>query len=171
MTTTTLGLLKRTMPSPSFAPRLLLFLAAVGVSFVPSIVGKWFGPDDWYASIEKSSLTPPGYVFPIVWTTLYLLMGIALWRFWESDASGSAKRAGTLLFGAQLVLNGLWSYLFFGLHRPDLAMLDLALMWAAIAATIVTFGRYRRSAALLLVPYLVWVTFAGYLNFAIWQMQ
>lgn len=161
--------LRRTEPSPSIAPRILLFLVAVALSVAPGIIGSIFGPGEWYASLDKSPLTPPGFVFPIVWTALYFMMGIALWQFWESDAPGDAKRVGTALFAVQLVLNGMWSYLFFGLQRPDLALLDIVLLWTAIAASIVAFARYRRSAALLLAPYLAWVTFATYLNFEIWR--
>jgi translocator protein len=161
--------LRRTEPSPSIAPRILLFLVAVALSVAPGIVGSIFGPGEWYASLDKSSLTPPGFVFPIVWTSLYLMMGVALWLFWESDAPGFAKRVGTALFAVQLVLNGLWSYLFFGMQRPDLALIDILALWAAIAAAMVAFYSHRRSAALLLAPYLAWVTFATYLNFEIWR--
>ena len=165
MTATSLGL--RRHDAHSIGPRVLLLLFAVAVCFAPGIVGSVFGPGEWYASLDKSPLTPPGFVFPIVWTTLYLMMGIALWRFWEADVPRAAKSSGTAVFAGQLVLNGLWSYLFFGLHRPDLALIDIVLMWTAIAASIAAFSRVRRSAALLLVPYLAWVTFAAYLNLEI----
>jgi tryptophan-rich sensory protein len=161
--------LRRTEPSPSIAPRLLLVLVALAISVAPGLVGSVFGPDAWYAALDKSSLTPPGFVFPIVWTALYLMMGVALWLFWESDAPGVTKRVGTALFAVQLVLNGLWPYLFFGLHRPDLALIDIVVLWTAIAASILAFVSYRRAAALLLAPYLAWVTFATYLNFEIWR--
>lgn len=150
---------------------LATLVACIAASFLPGAIGSRFEPGAWYATIEKSALTPPGWVFPVAWTTLYLLMGIALWRFVASDAPRRARLLGCCLFAVQLVLNGLWSYLFFGLHRPDLALLDIVLLWIAIAAVIVVFARHARGAALLLAPYLAWVSFATYLNFEVWRLQ
>ena len=148
------------------ARRGLVLLACVAASFVPGAIGGRFEPGAWYAGIEKSALTPPGWVFPVVWTSLYLLMGIALWRFVER----SRERAlGLTLFGVQLVLNGLWSYLFFGLHRPGLALVEIVLLWFAIGATLIVFSRSSRTAAVLLAPYLAWVGFAAYLDFEVWR--
>jgi translocator protein len=146
-------------------------LGCVGVSALPGVIGSQFEPGAWYASIEKASLTPPSWVFPVVWPVLYLMMGISLWRFLESDAPRQARVAGVTLFGVQLVLNGLWSYLFFGLHMPGLALVEIALLWLTIGAVIAVFSRPARGAAWLLVPYLMWVSFATYLNFEVWRLQ
>ena len=150
------------------ARRWLSLLVCVAVSFAPGVVGGRFKPGVWYEAIDKSALTPPGIVFPIVWTALYLLMGIALWRFVEHARS---RGTGVALFVAQLVLNGLWSYVFFGLHRPGLALVEIVVLWLAIAATIAAFSRATRAGALLLVPYLAWVSFATFLNFEVWRLQ
>jgi len=152
----------------SDSSRVLRLLVCVAASFAPGVIGGRFKPDVWYQTIEKSALTPPGIVFPIVWSALYLMMGIALWRYIERK---SARGSGVALFAIQLVLNGLWSYLFFGLHQPGLALVDIVLLWVAIAATIATFSRATRGAALLLAPYLAWVSFATFLNFEIWRLQ
>jgi len=152
--------------------RIWRLIACVGVSFVPAIVGGRFGPGAWYAALEKPALTPPGWVFPIAWTALYLAMGVALFLFLDGTARrDGARRWGTGLFAAQLVLNGAWSWLFFGLERPDLALVDIVALWALIAATMVAFARRRGAAAALLAPYLAWVSFATYLNFEIWRLN
>jgi tryptophan-rich sensory protein len=151
--------------------RAALLLVCVATSAVPGVIGSRFEPGAWYASIEKSSLTPPSWVFPVVWPALYLLMGIALWRFLEAEASRRTRVAGLTSFTIQLVLNGLWSYLFFGLHRPGVALVEIVLLWLTIAAVIYVFSRRARDAALLLVPYLAWVAFATYLNFEVWRLQ
>ena len=150
--------------------RVLVAAACVAVSFLPGMVGSRFRPGAWYAGLAKPALTPPGWVFPIAWTTLYALMGLALWRFLEHARAG-VRAPGLALFGAQLVCNGLWSYLFFGLERPGLALIDVAALWGLILATLIVFARADGWAGLLLVPYLAWVTFASYLNLAIWWLQ
>lgn len=124
----------------------------------------------WYAGLLKPALTPPGWVFGPVWTTLYALMGIALFLVWLSK---SARRKGYAyaFFGIQLVLNVCWSVIFFGWHNPGLAFVELVALWTAIVATIIAFYRISRPAALFLLPYLLWVSFAGYLNFSVWQLN
>lgn len=149
----------------------LWLLGCVAVSALPGVIGSQFEPGPWYQSIDKATLTPPSWVFPVVWPVLYLMMGLSLWRFLESEAPRHARTAGMILFGLQLVLNGLWSYLFFGLHNPGLALIEIALLWCMIAGVIFVFSRHSRGAALLLVPYLAWVSFATYLNFEIWRLQ
>lgn len=146
----------------------LRLLACLAVSFAPGAIGGRFKPGIWYQSIEKSALTPPGWVFPVVWFVLYVLIGIALWRFVERARE---LRTGLALFGTQLVLNGLWSYLFFGLHRPGLAFIEIVLLWFAIAATMLVVARATRWSALLLAPYLAWVSFAAFLNFEVWRLN
>ncbi len=121
----------------------------------------------WYAGLAKPSFNPPNWIFAPVWTALYVLMAIAAWLVWRR---GNA-RVPLTLFALQLVLNSAWSLLFFGLHRVDLALIDIVLLAAAIVATALAFRRRSAIAALLLVPYLAWVSFATVLNFAIWRLN
>jgi len=122
---------------------------------------------EWYAALRKPSWTPPNWVFGPVWTILYALMAVAGWRVWR----GGHARPAALLFLLQLALNGAWSWLFFGLRRPDLGLLGITLLWLAIATTMVAFWRVSWKACVLLVPYLAWVSFASALNLAIWKMN
>jgi benzodiazapine receptor len=140
------------------------------VSFAAGWIGSRWMPGEWYASLVKPSWTPPGAVFGPVWTILYALMGVAAWWVWR--LLGFRKAGAALgLFLVHLGLNGLWSYLFFGLHRPDLAFLDIVVLWAAILLTLVMFWRRAVPAGVLMLPYLVWVTFASCLNFAVWRLN
>lgn len=124
----------------------------------------------WYQQIEKPSWTPPGWLFGPVWTALYLAMGVAAWLVWRRGGWAANGRALTL-FGVQLVLNALWSFLFFGLRSPGLAMVEIVVLWLAILLTLLAFWRVSRPAGALLAPYLLWVTFASALNFTIWRMN
>jgi translocator protein len=133
-------------------------------------IGSRFQPGEWYAALVKPALTPPAWVFGPVWTLLYLMMAIAAWLVWRSQGLNGAL--GPLgLFLAQLALNALWSYLFFGLKRPGLAFLDIVALWLAILATLIAFWRAYPTAGLLLLPYLLWVGFATYLNFQFWRLN
>lgn len=124
----------------------------------------------WYATLAKPSWTPPDWVFAPVWSILYALMAIAAWLVWRKTGLSGARLAMTL-FALQLGLNVVWSGLFFALQSPGAALLDVVLLWLAILATLVAFWRHSRLAAWLLTPYLVWVTYAAGLNFAIWWMN
>ena len=124
----------------------------------------------WYPTLVKPSFNPPNWIFVPVWTTLYVLMAIAAWLVWRR-AGFAAARTALFLFIVQIVLNSLWSLLFFGLHRIDLALADVVLLLVAIVATALAFRRHSAMAALLLVPYLAWVSFATALNFAIWRLN
>lgn len=124
--------------------------------------------DSWYAGLRKPSWTPPGWLFGPVWTLLYLLMAVAAWRVWRRlDADPTARKSALACWGFQLALNAAWSWLFFGFQKPGLAFVELISLWLLILATLVSFARIDRTAAALLVPYLLWVTFAGALNGAI----
>ncbi|MBI4052629.1 MAG: tryptophan-rich sensory protein [Candidatus Diapherotrites archaeon] len=125
----------------------------------------------WYASINKPYFTPPNWVFGPVWTALFLLMGIALFLVWEKGFQEKENKFAVKVFGAQLALNVLWSLLFFGLHNPFLAMIEIVALWLAIAATTILFSRIDRRAALLLLPYLAWVSFAAFLNYSVWLLN
>jgi benzodiazapine receptor len=126
--------------------------------------------DSWYDTIAKPDWTPPDWLFGPVWTTLYVLMGVAAWRVWRRSRPGGGR--GALgLFGLQLALNAVWSFLFFGLRAPGPAFVELIALWVCIAATAVAFWRWDRLAAGLLAPYLLWVSFAGALNLSIWLLN
>lgn len=149
---------------------LLLLAGCVALAFVPGIVGSRFAPGIWYAQLVKPPLTPPGWVFPVAWTLLYLSMGVAL--FLSLRAAPLARSWPALtLFGVQLALNGAWSWLFFGLQRPALALAEIVLLLVLIAATAAAFWRLRPTAGALLLPYLAWVTFATYLNAGLWWLN
>lgn len=131
---------------------------------------------DWYPVLVKPALNPPAWIFGPVWTTLFLLMGYALYLVWSSYAKASADKKGVIkialaLFGVQMVLNALWSIIFFGLHSPGGALVEIIFLWLAILATIIAFYKISRPAAWLLVPYILWVSFAGYLNYSIWVLN
>lgn len=125
---------------------------------------------DWYPQIAKPAWTPPDALFGPVWTALYILMGVAAWLVWR-DGHGLDRRRALLVFAIQLVLNSLWSYLFFGMKSPGWAAIEIVVLWIAIVATIVVFGKIRRLAAVLLLPYLLWVSYATALNIAIWSLN
>jgi translocator protein len=126
--------------------------------------------EGWYKGLKKPSWTPPNAVFGPVWNLLFLLTAIAGWMVWRKRGLAFARLA-MAAFVAQLVLNLLWSVLFFGLHRPDLALIDAFLLWLSVAAMIVTFWRVRPLAGCLMLPYFVWAAYAIALNFAIWRMN
>lgn len=123
---------------------------------------------DWYAAIKKPSWNPPNWLFGPVWTALYIGMAVAAWLVWRKNGLADAWLP-LLLFAVQLFLNAAWSALFFGMRSPGIAFADIVLLWFAILATIVAFGRVSGLAATLLVPYLAWVSFATALNGAIWS--
>ena len=123
----------------------------------------------WYTTLAKPSFNPPSWVFGPVWTALYVLMGVSLWLVWRSPAPES--RATKVAWFAMLALNAAWSPLFFGLHRPDLALVDIAIYLVALAALTRLLWAQSRLAAWLQLPHLVWVTFAAVLNAAIWWLN
>lgn len=126
----------------------------------------------WYAALAKPAFSPPPWVFGPVWTTLYLLMGVAAWMVWrDKRAVPTMRRRALTLFALQLALNALWSPVFFGLHNLAGAFALIVLLWLAIIATFAAFARVSRSAAWLLAPYLAWVTFATYLTYALWSLN
>lgn len=135
--------------------------AAAAVGAVASVDAPSF-----YAQLNKPSWAPPAGVFGPVWTVLYALMGVAAWLVWRSPGP---KRAALTLFGAQLAANALWSWLFFAWHRGAVAAVEILVLLALIVAMIVAFWRISRLAALLMVPYLLWVSFASVLTWVVWR--
>jgi tryptophan-rich sensory protein len=124
----------------------------------------------WYLTINKPSWNPPGWLFGPVWSALYLMMALAAWRVWLKRALPGAALTLRLWF-IQLALNLLWSVLFFGLRRPDLALVEITLLWSTLALLQFRLARFDRPAALLWVPYLAWVSFATFLNFTLWRLN
>lgn len=152
----------------------LRLLIAIGVCEAAGIVGALFTTPSistWYTTLTKPALNPPAWIFAPVWTTLYLLMGIAAFLIWQKGLKKKEVKTALLIFIGQLLLNGLWTILFFGFHQIFFALIEIVLLWCAILASIVTFSKLSRSAAYLLVPYLLWVTFATYLNAAFWILN
>ncbi len=121
----------------------------------------------WYATLNKPSWNPPNWVFGPVWTLLYGLMAISVWLVWKRDGWNTA----VTIFAIQLALNLAWSFIFFGFHQTGLAFWEIVLLWLAIAATILMFFQVSTVAASLLIPYLLWVSFAAALNFTIWRLN
>lgn len=149
---------------------LLLFLLA---SFAASAIGGWATFESvrtWYPTLVKPAWNPPAAVFGPVWTLLYSLMSVAAWRIWlRRDVPGAS--AALRMFFVSLVLNALWSVLFFGLHRPGWALVDNVALWSTLVFLQARFARLDRVAGGLWAPYLAWVTFAVALNAAIWRLN
>lgn len=138
--------------------------------FAAAVPGAFFMPGDWYASLQKPSWNPPGWIFGPVWSALYAMMAVAAWLVWKRGGFPIQRKAlGWFL--TQLFLNALWTPLFFGLHLPGPAFAEILLLWLAIAATLLAFRSVNRTAAWLFVPYLAWVTFAAVLNGTLWRMN
>lgn len=125
---------------------------------------------NWYARLNKPSFTPPNWIFSPVWISLFVLMGISLFLVWRKQ-DHPFFRVALICFSIQLLLNVLWSIAFFGLQSPLFGLIDILLLWIAILLTILTFFKVSSRAGLLLVPYLLWVSFAAVLNFFLWTLN
>ncbi|MFC1681815.1 TspO/MBR family protein [Pseudomonadota bacterium] len=146
------------------------FLGFILLVVAVASTGAFFKPGSWYESLQKPIWTPPSLLFPIAWTILYCMIAISGWWVWRNFGF-TGTGVGMTLFAVQLVLNAAWSWLFFGLHRMDLAFLDIVLLWLAILGSIISFYAVQPGAAYLLIPYLLWVTYAAALNLVIWQLN
>jgi translocator protein len=136
-------------------------VGAIGSLFtMPNITG-------WYAGLVKPALNPPNWVFGPVWTALFALMGVSMFLIWQKGLKNKAVVAALSVFALQFVLNILWSLIFFGLRSPAAALLEIFVLWLAIIWTIVKFWKISRPAAYLMFPYIIWVSFAAYLNYSI----
>lgn len=154
--------------------RFLKITLAIIICELAGIIGSIFTSpsiDGWYASIVKPELNPPSWVFGPVWTTLFALMGIAVFLIWEKGLSHKGVKFALGIFTVQLVLNIFWSIIFFGLHSPGGAFIEIIFLWLAILATIVSFVKISKLAAWLMIPYIIWVSFAMYLNYSIWILN
>lgn len=154
--------------------KILKFVIAILIPQLAAVIGSVFtmpSIEGWYANLEKPQLAPPNWVFGPAWTALFLLMGIALFIVWQKGLNKKNVKAAFSIFIGQLALNVLWSIIFFGLHSPGFAFVEIVFLWFAILATIIAFAKVSKPAAWLLVPYILWVSFASYLNFMIWMLN
>lgn len=144
----------------------------LGLVFIAAVIGAIASVEaaPFYAQLSRPDWAPPGWVFGPVWTVLYIMMGVAAWLVWRRYGFGGAGMA-LGLFCFQLAVNALWSWLFFAWHLGAPALADVLLLWWLIVATLIAFWRSSRLAAALLVPYLVWVSFASALTYTVWQMN
>ncbi len=129
------------------------------------------GVQEWYPTLVKPAFNPPSWVFGPVWTFLYILMGIAAFLVWQKGWDNRLVRAALALFAVQLILNGLWSILFFGMQSPGLAFVEIIILWLSILATVLLFWRVIPVGGMLVLPYEAWVTFAAVLNGSIWILN
>jgi len=154
--------------------RVIKLVVTLVVCQLAGLVGSLFTAPavaGWYASLQKPAFTPPDAVFAPVWLTLFFLMAVAAFLVWDKGFTAKGVKTALAFFGVQLLLNVLWSALFFGWRSPFLAFVEIITLWLAIAVTILTFSRVSKPAAYLLVPYLLWVSFAAALNFAILKLN
>lgn len=148
--------------------------ASIIISLLAGFIGSFFTSSSiqsWYTTINKPFFNPPNFVFGPVWTILFILMGISLYIIWTTKSNSKQKKIAIYLFGIQLVLNTLWSIIFFGLQNPLFAFIEIVILWVAILLTIINFKKISKTAAYLLIPYILWVSFAAVLNFSIYYLN
>ncbi|MFP3909612.1 MAG: TspO/MBR family protein [Archaeoglobaceae archaeon] len=149
-------------------------MLSIGICLAAGFIGSIFTTPAipvWYATLQKPFFTPPNWVFGPAWTTLYILMGIALFLVWNKGIQDRKVQVAMGVFGVQLVLNSLWSILFFGMQNPFYAFIEVIILWFAILATIILFYGIDKRASFLLVPYILWVSFASVLNYYVWILN
>ena len=146
---------------------MIAWLTFAALCFAAALSGALFKPGAWHAALAKPRWHPPNWLFGPAWGVLYLMIATAGWMVWNAAGFSAALAA----WGVQLVLNAGWSWLFFGLRRPDLAFAEVLLLWLSIAACVVLFAPISTTATLLMVPYLAWVAFASALNFSMWRLN
>ena len=149
-------------------------ILSVFICLIAGFIGSFFTSpaiSTWYATLQKPSFAPPNWVFFPVWTSLFIMMGISLFLVWQKGWDNKKVKAAIYIFAVQLVMNVLWSVAFFGLRSPLLGLMEIIILWIAILATTLSFMKVSRTAAYLLVPYILWVSFAAILNFSIWALN
>lgn len=151
------------------------FIVSIVVCQLAGVIGSFFTapaiPTTWYTELKKPSFFPPSWAFAPAWTFLFFLMGIALYLIWDKGLEKKEVKMSLLIFTIQLILNILWSFLFFGLRSPLLGLIEIVILWFAILVTILKFYKISSKAAFLLIPYILWVSFAALLNFSIWRLN
>ena len=145
---------------------ILVCFSAAGLGGIATTAGL----KDWYPALAKPAWNPPDWIFGPVWTVLYLMMAIAVWMIWRQVGLERGKKP-LLIFAVQLVLNTFWSVLFFGMRQPGWAFAEIIVLWLAIGLTIALFAKHSKLAAILMIPYWLWVSFAAVLNYTIWSMN
>ena len=174
----------KTQPPVSYWKDSLRLGISIAVPLMAGVIGSIFTSESvstWYQTIEKPSFSPPDWLFGPVWTTLYVLMGVSLFLVWRATTNNTTttftkdrrgrKISAFIAFGSQLLLNVLWSFIFFSLRSPQLAFAEIVILLISIVVTIVIFYRISKLAAVLMIPYAVWVTFASFLNLQIWLLN
>lgn len=153
---------------------LIKLIAAIILCEAAGAIGSLFTAPKvatWYMTLNKPAFTPPGSVIGLVWTVLYFLMGVSLYLLIVEGERGAKVAPALSIFALQLALNVLWSFLFFGLESPFIGFLGIVVLWIAVALTIHQSWQISRRAAYFLIPYILWVSFAGFLNFIIWILN
>ncbi len=154
--------------------KILLFIISIVICQFAGFIGSVFTVNSistWYTTLVKPGFNPPNWLFGPVWTLLYLLMGISLYFVWQKGTADPHIKIALLMFAAQLVLNILWSILFFGMRSPMLGLIEIALLWVFILLTITNFYHISKPASYLLIPYILWVSFAAVLNLSIFLLN
>ena len=148
-------------------------IVSVLIAQIAGVIGSFFTAANiqtWYVFLEKPAFAPPNWLFAPAWITLYTLMGIAAFLIWQKRETAGAKPA-LYFYCSQLVLNALWSVAFFGLQNPFLGFLVIIVLWLLILLTLLKFWKIERTAGLLFIPYILWVSFAAILNLTVWQLN
>ena len=151
-----------------------MFLFSIALCELAGVIGSIFtfpALTEWYAALQKPAFAPPGSIIGPIWIALYFLMGVSLYLVLLKKREDKIVKRRLSVFAAQLALNALWSFVFFGLRSPGYALIEILFLWLSIFLTIYMFYKTDRRAAYLLVPYLLWVSFAAVLNYQIWQMN
>lgn len=154
--------------------KIVKLIASVLIAQSAGLIGSLFTTPNintWYRMLTKPWFSPPNWVFAPVWTSLFVMMSISLFLIWQREIKSPDKKECLKLFSFQLILNVLWSVIFFGLRSPQWSFVEIILLWLAILACIITFYKHSKAASYLLIPYLAWVSFASILNYAIWQLN
>jgi len=148
-------------------------ISSIVICQIAGIIGSFFTAKNipvWYAGLKKPVFNPPNWVFAPVWITLYLLMGVSFYLIWIKSAEKDIK-IPVILFIAQLILNSFWTIIFFGLKSPGFALFEILILWILILLCIIEFYPVSVTASLLLIPYILWVTYASILNYSLWRLN
>lgn len=148
----------------------IAILACEVIGFTSGLIGS-AAMNTWFDNLQKPSWNPPAYLFAPVWTTLYALMGIAFWLIWKNESPEANKRSAYSVFALQLLLNFGWSIIFFRFQAPFFALIEILLLLAMILLTAYHFSKISKIAAYLLIPYVLWVSFASFLNYTLWSLN
>jgi translocator protein len=149
-------------------------LISIFVCESAGLIGSFFtrpAINSWYATLFRPTIAPPNWIFAPVWIALFLLMGISFYLIWNKGIKSKEEKIAAIVFGFQLVLNVMWTFLFFGLKAPFLAFLEIIILWVAIILTAFYFYRISKAAGILLIPYILWVGFAIILNFSFYYLN